>query len=152
LDEIGKNKDSIILYWIENLVGTGPRFSFNLLLSFFGGILYSFNVWSSVYVLVLFGVISPLLFTLCLYFIIRNFNEENLQEYVPRFFKSPNSNMLLMLFDMTIIIGLATLIHIGFLNYFFFRLLQTVLFPILMLFILRILFVSLTSEGDDNQQ
>jgi hypothetical protein len=152
LNDREKNRKTIIFYWIENLVGTGPRFSLNLLISFFGGILYSFNVWSSVYVLVIFGVISPLLFTLCLYFIIRNFNEEKLQEYVPRFFKSPNSNMLLMLFDMTIIIGFATLIYTGFLNYFIFRFLQTVVFPILMLLILRMLYISITSEGNDNHQ
>jgi len=140
---------NIILYWIDNLVGTGSRLSFNLLFTLFGGVLYSFRIWPSVYVLVIFGVVSPLLYTLCLYFIIRVLAGDEMEEHVPKFLLSPTSNMLLMLLDMTIIIVFAVLIHIGILDYFLFRFLQTTLLPIVMLLMLIMLYLNITSEGKE---
>jgi len=72
-----------------------------------------------------------------------------MEEHVPKFLLSPTSNMLLMLLDMTIIIVFAVLIHIGILDYFLFRFLQTTLLPIVMLLMLRMLYLNITSEGKE---
>lgn len=72
-----------------------------------------------------------------------------MEEHVPKFLLSPTSNMLLMLLDMTIIIVFAVLIHVGILDYFLFRFLQTTLLPIVMLLMLRMLYLNITSEGKE---
>jgi hypothetical protein len=143
-----KNKQHIILYWTENLVGNGSRFTINMLICVFGGFLYSFNIWNSPIVLVIFGVVSPLIFTLCLYFLISILGPDRKKD-LPKLLTAPTSNLILMCFDMAIIVGFAALIHTGYLNYFVFRFLQTVFFPLSMIFFLRLLYLSITSESDD---
>jgi hypothetical protein len=135
----------IPIYWTENLVGTPGRFGVNLLLTIVGGGVYSFGVWPSIYMLAVFGVVSPLLFTFCLYSLVPLFgnNDEN---PFPKVFKSRSSSAWVMLFDMAIVITMAILIHIDIIDYLFFRLLQTVIFPALMLFILRFLYLGVRRE------
>lgn len=143
-DKESKN-NNIIFFWVQNLVGTGSRFSLNLLISLSGGILYTFKIWPSTIALVIFGVVSPLLFTLCLYSILRVANSASDEIPFPKAFTNFRSNALMMVADMTIIIILATLIQIDIIDYLLVRLLQTVIFPALMLLMLRILYVSNTN-------
>jgi len=145
-----QQNEHIISYWVRNLVGTPGGFSTNLLITVLGGSLYSFGILSSHVMLLFFGVVSPVLFTLCLYFYIRQVAESIKNEGFPKFFSSPRTSNLLMLADITIIVVLAVLIHLNYINYFFFRFLQTVLFPVLMLFMLRFLFIS-KQLGDRNE-
>lgn len=141
--------NSIIFHWTKNLVGTYGRFSFNILITMLGGTIYSFQLWSSPYILAIFGVLSPLIFTFCLYFIIRIMSERKDNPF-PKIFTQYSSNSIIMLFDMSIIIIMAILIHIGTINYLFFRLLQTTFFPLILLLMLRYLYLTLGQSEEDN--
>ena len=139
-----QRNSNIIFFWVHNLVGSGGRFLFNMLLSLTGGILFSFNLWQSTIALAIFGVVSPLLFTLCLYSILRATTTNSDDSPFPKAFTKRRSNAIMMIIDMAVIIALAILIHTNTLNNLFIRLLQTVILPGLMLFMLRVLYVNLT--------
>ena len=142
------NKESnIVIHWVDNLVGTPGRFGFNMLLTMVGGTLYSFGVLPSMYMLVVFGVVSPLLFTFCLYSLIPMLGNSD-DSLFPQIFLSRGSRALVMLLDMVIIVVLALLIHVDVIDYLFFRLLQTVIFPALMLFMLRMLNVGIRQNDE----
>jgi hypothetical protein len=99
------------------------------------------------YMLVVFGVVSPLLFTFCLYSLMPMLG--NLEDSpLPQIFRTRSSNMVVMLFDMLIIVVLALLIHIDVIDYLFFRLLQTVIFPALMLVMLRMLYIGIRQNKE----
>lgn len=136
------SENSLLHHWMVNLVGTNTAFSFNLTINLSAGLMYSFKVLPTPYLLLLFGVISPILFTLCLYSFIRNGSGYLLNEPLPLAFVSRAGNRLLMTFDICLIIGFALLIYWGPLNYFLFRFLQTVFFPCMMLVFLRFLFIN----------
>lgn len=143
-----KQNEHIASYWVRNLVGNTGRFSTNILITVLGGCLYSFGLFSSHVMLLIFGVVSPVLFTFCLYFYIRQVAENTKDEMFPKMFSSKRSNVALMVADIIIIVGFAALIHLNYINYFFFRFLQTVLFPMLMLFMLRFLYISQEIGGN----
>jgi len=142
-------ENSLLYHWLRNLVGTNTAFSFNLFITLTAGLLYSFKVISSPYLLLIFGVISPIIFTLCLYFFIRNGSGELLNEPFPKVFISRAGNRLLMTFDICLIIGFSLLIYLGPLNYFLFRFLQTIFFPGMLLVFLRVLYVSRLIEKNE---
>jgi hypothetical protein len=144
-------KNSLLSHWTNNLIGTSTSFSFNLFIHLTAGLLYSFKVITSPYLLLLFGVISPILFTLCLYSFIRNGTVRLFNEPLPSAFISRSGNRTLMTFDIFLIIGFALLIHFDMLNYFLFRFLQTVFFPCMMLVFLRFVFLSSIIERHDNE-
>ncbi|MDY0198848.1 MAG: hypothetical protein RBR68_13640, partial [Tenuifilaceae bacterium] len=77
--------------------------------------------------------------------ILRATNSDSDEIPFPKAFTNFRSNALMMVADMTIIIILATLIQIDIIDYLLVRLLQTVIFPALMLLMLRILYVSNTN-------
>lgn len=135
-------ENTLLYYWVKNLVGSGSSFAFNLTLTLVFGILYSFSVVPSPYILLVFGVVSPVIFTVCLYFTIRHVSELMPGMVFPRVLLSANTNTLMMVFDVCSIVGFASLIYYNILNYFFFRFLQTIFFPALLLIFLRILYVS----------
>ena len=137
---------NIIFFWIENLVGSGTKLVLNVLISVVGGLLYSLGVWPSVYVLAIFGVLSPILFTLCLYSLIPMLRN-TLNNPFPGVFRSRSGSTLMMILDMAIIVALALLIQLNVTNYMFFRLLQTVIFPVIMLFILRIMIMIIANSN-----
>lgn len=135
-------ENSLLYHWLKNLVGTYISFSINLFITLTFGLFYSFKIFPSPYILLIFGVISPIIFTLCLYFFIRNGSGAILNEPFPKPFITRSGNKLLMTFDIVLIIGFALLIYLGYLNYFIFRFLQTVFFPGMLLVFLRVLFIS----------
>jgi len=145
-------ENSLLYYWLTNLVGSNAMFSFNLIITITAGIAYSFKMVSSPYILLIFGVISPIIFTLCIYHFVRNSSGYILDEQLPGAFRSRFGNTLLMLFDICLILAFATLIYLNYLNYFFFRFLQTILFPGMMLIVLRVLFISgmIERHGDED--
>lgn len=147
------SKNSLFSNWSANLVGTSTSFSLNLLVNLTGGLAYSFKVVPSIYLLILFGIVSPILFTLCLYHYIKNSSGTFLGESIPGAFVSRDGNRMLMLFDIFLIVGFALLIYFGPLNYFLFRFLQTAFFPCMMLVLLRFLYLSQTnqSQGEDDE-
>ena len=145
-------KNSLFSHWTLNLVGTSTSFSINFFINLIGGLIYSFKVVPSIYLLILFGIVSPILFTLCLYDFIKNCSGDFLGEAIPGAFVSRSGNRMLMLFDICLIIGFALLIYFGPLNYFLFRFLQTVFFPCIMLVLLRFIYLSRMNrivENDD---
>ncbi|MGD9977394.1 MAG: hypothetical protein AB7S54_05615 [Bacteroidales bacterium] len=134
---MGNHKNTIFQYWTKNLVESSSTFSFNLSVSLLSGILYSFKVIQSNYLLLIFGVVSPIIFTVCLYDLLLNSNGELMGQPLPRVFLMPSWSRLVMFFDCSIIVLFATLIYLDLLNYFLFRFLQTVFFPILLLVMLK---------------
>ncbi|RPH31169.1 MAG: hypothetical protein EHM93_14785 [Bacteroidales bacterium] len=144
-------RNSLLSHWTTDLIGTSSSFSFNLIVHITAGLLFSFKVLTTPYLLLLFGVISPILFTLCLYSIIRNGTGQLFNEPLPSTFISRSGNRVLMTFDICLIIGFALLIYFGPLNYFLFRFLQTVFFPCMMLVLLRLVFLSSMIERYDNE-
>lgn len=137
----------LVFYWINNLVGNGAKFSFNVLASVVGGSLFSFGIWSSPFALAIFGVLSPLLFTFCIYSVIPFFSELP-GNPLPKIFSTKRSITLAMVFDMFIVIALALLIQLDIINYMLVRLLQTIIFPVLMLIMLRIIYLQLSERKD----
>jgi len=144
-------ENSLLYHWLGNLVGTNTAFSFNLFVTLSTGLLYSFKVIPSPYLLLIFGVISPIIFTICLYNLIKNGSGYLMNEPLPKAFVSRSGNQLLMTFDIFLIIGLSLLIYLGPLNYFLFRFLQTLFFPGMLLFFLRVLYVSRLIEKNDRK-
>lgn len=144
-----ENSDNVIFHWTKNLVGSYKLFSFNMLLAMLGGTVYSFQLWPSPYLLAIFGVLSPLIFTLCLYNIIKIISGKDHNPF-PKILTIQSSNGIIMLFDMSIIIIMAILIHIDIINYLFFRLLQTLIFPLILLLMLRFLYLAETTNHYDD--
>ncbi len=134
LDNSGK---TIFSFWTQNLVESPSVFAFNFLISFVAGVLYSFKVFPSGYILFLFGVVSPIIFTICLYDLLLSSNGEIMGEPIPKAFNNGNRTKAVMLFDCLLILLFAALIHFNVLNFFVFRFLQTVFFPLLLLSILK---------------
>ena len=145
-----KFEDKLLYHWLSNLVGTYTMFSVNLFVTLTLGLLYSFKIVPSPYILLVFGVVSPIIFTLCLYFFIRNGSGEFLNEPFPKVFVSRAGNTFLMMFDICLIIGFALLIYLGPFDYFLFRFLQTMFFPGMLLFFLRVLYVNSGSDNSDD--
>jgi hypothetical protein len=143
-------ENKILYYWLSNLVGSYTIFAINLGVTVIAGLLYSFNIIPSPYILLIFGAVSPIIFTLCLYFFIRNNSGEFLDEPLPKAFVSRAGNRILMTLDICLIIGFSLLIYFGPFNYFIFRFLQTVFFPGMLLFFLRALYVSrIVGQNED---
>lgn len=145
-------ENKLLYHWLTNLVGSSSMFSLNLLITVLAGIGFSFKIIQSPYVLLLFGVISPIIFTLCLYNFVRNSSGSILNEQIPKAFLSRTGNLMMMFFDVFLIIGFALLIYLGYLNYFIFRFLQTIFFPVMMLIFLRVLFISRMIEKHDGEE
>lgn len=134
-------KESIFIYWRQNLVGAKETYTINLLVTIAGGVLFSFKIIPSPYLLFVFGVVSPILFTLCTYESIKSFKESPLGDDFPKFLTTRYGTYIAMTLDIFIILLFALLIHTNILNNFFFRFLQTVFFPIISLSILRFLHI-----------
>lgn len=133
-----RDKEHILHYWTRNLVESPGVFTFNLLLLAIFGILYSFRIVQSSLVLLVFGIITPVIFTVCLY----HMSGISLQHMLPKIFQKQSSRFFLALLDCSIIIFLGILIYQGTLNFFFFRFLQTVLLPLIYLVMLRALLIA----------
>lgn len=121
------------------MVGTREIYNVNLFVTIVGGALFSFKVFPSPYMLLVFGIVSPILFTICTYQSIKGFKEETLGNNFPKFLTTRYSTYIAMAIDISIILLFALLIYFNILNNFFFRFLQTVFFPIISLSILRFL-------------
>ncbi|MBN1989058.1 MAG: hypothetical protein JW783_06680 [Bacteroidales bacterium] len=134
--------NSLSYYWVKNLVGSGATFSINMVLTITFGIAYSFKLLPSVYILLVLGVVTPLLFTFLVYSLMRESNGTILGQAMPKVFASRNSNWLFMVLDLGIVLLLAALIYFNILNYWLFRFLQTLFFPLMMLFFLRLLYIN----------
>ena len=145
-----KNTNGLVFHWIENLVGSGLRFQFNLLISLVGGSLYAFGIWATPIALAIFGVLSPLIFTLCLYSLMR-YMANNPDSPFPTIFTKRMSGAIIMLIDMLIIVAFAVLIHADILNFLFFRLLQTVIFPAILIVMLRVIFLTIIKGGSGEE-
>ena len=146
MNDKGQKYRGLVFNWIDNLVGNGAKFSFNVLVSVVGGLLFSFGVWNSPFALAIFGVVSPLLFTFCLYSLIP-FLSELPDSPIPKIFATKFGISMAMLFDMVIVIALALLIQFDVIDYLFIRLLLTVIFPALMLLILRVVYLQIKERN-----
>lgn len=131
-------KEHILHFWTRNLVESPAAFSFNLLLLLSLGILYSFKVIQSPVILLIFGIITPVIQTVCLYYM----SGISLQNILPSILQKKSGRILLALLDCSIITLLGFLIYRGILNFLFFRLLQTVILPVLYLVMLRALLMA----------
>lgn len=131
-------KEHLLHFWTRNLVENPGAFTFNLFLFLSFGVLYSFKVLQSPIILLVFGIITPVILTICLY----HMSGVSLQHFLPKAFHKKTSRVLLALLDCSIITLLGILIYRDILNFFFFRFLQTVLLPVLYLIMLRVMLLS----------
>jgi len=131
-------KEHILHFWTRNLVENPAAFSFNLLLLLSLGTLYSFKVIQSPVILLIFGIITPVIQTVCLYYM----SGISLQNILPSILQKKSGRVLLALLDCSIITLLGFLIYSDILNFLFFRLLQTVILPVLYLVMLRALLMA----------
>jgi hypothetical protein len=139
------NEDKLFFYWTKNLVGTNSRFMLNLTIAILFGTLYSFRIVFTNAILLIFGVVSPVIFTLCLYNLILLIAQDKQEElHFPSLFLKKKSNRLLSLFDSSMVVILGWLIYRGTLNYLFFRLLLTLIIPVLLLIFLRGIYFFIT--------
>lgn len=137
MGSLNNPEKTILSFWAQNLVESPSVFAFNFLISFVAGVLYSFKVFPSGYILFLFGVVSPIIFTICLYDLLLSSKGEIMGEPIPKAFNNGKWSKAVMIFDCSLIVLFATLIHLNVLNFFVFRFLQTVFFPLLLLSILK---------------
>jgi len=131
-------KEHLLHFWTRNLVENPGAFTFNLFLFLSFGVLYSFKVLQSPIILLVFGIITPVILTICLY----HMSGVSLQHLLPKAFHKKTSRVFLALLDCSIITLLGILIYRDILNFFFFRFLQTVLLPVLYLIMLRVMLLS----------
>lgn len=122
-------------------MGTRETYTVNLFITTVGGILFSFKIFPSPYLLLVFGVVSPIIFTICTYESIKGFNKIAMGEEFPKFLTTRYSTYIAMAIDISVILLFALLIYFDLLNNFFFRFLQTVFFPLISLSILRFLHI-----------
>lgn len=139
-------KESIFIYWRQNLVGARETYMLNILVTITGGGLFSFKIIPSPYLLLVFGVVSPIVFTVCTYESVKELNKSAMGVDFSKFFTNRYSTYIAMSIDIFIILLFALLIYTNMLNYFFFRFLQTVFFPIISLSILRFLHVAAATK------
>lgn len=137
MNQAGRHRNGILFFWTQNLVESPTIFSFNLIVSFIAGIVYSFRIIESDYLLLIFGVVSPILFTVCLYSLLFNSQGSVLGQPLPKAFTKIELNRFIMFLDCFIILLFAGFIHFDLLNFFVFRFLQTLFFPILLLIMLK---------------
>lgn len=140
----GNPNNAILQYWAKNLVESPSAFMFNQLVTLSAGVIYTFRIAPSGYLLFLFGVVSPIIFTLCLYGLLQSCNGEILGQPIPGIFHKKPQSQLAMIIDCLLIGLFALLIHLGYLNYFLFRFLQTIAFPLLLLTMLKGLYIGIT--------
>jgi len=127
--------EHLLHYWTRNLVESPMAFSTNLFLTLTIGILYSFKVIQSNFILLVFGIITPVILTICLY----HMSGANLKELLPTILLKKTGRVLLAILDSSIIVLLGFLIYKGIINFFFFRFLQTVIIPVLYLVMLKVI-------------
>lgn len=139
-----KIKESIIAHWTQNLVGSPVLYAMNLVISLAGGVLYSFGIWPSPFGLAVFGVLLPMVFTLCLYSFICGKDMEAINLPIPKRLTDQKNCRTLKIMDIGIIVVLALLIYEGTLNFLFIRILQTMLLPSMALVLLRTLYKEVT--------
>lgn len=132
---------SLFLHWRSNLVGSQGAYFINFLLTILGGSLYTFNLVKSPIMLLAFGVVSPVIFTLCAYASIGYLKNQIDKPEFPNILFSRYGSFLAMTLDLFLIGALAALIHFNVLNYLFFRFLQTVFLPMVSLSLLRFLHI-----------
>lgn len=123
------------------MVGAKETYTLNLLITIAGGLLFSFKIVPSPYMLLVFGVVSPILFTLCTYETVKSLNKSAMGVDFSKFFTTRYGTYIAMAIDIFIILLFALLIYTNLLNNFFFRFLQTVFFPVISLSILRFLHI-----------
>jgi hypothetical protein len=141
--------ETLLYQWTKQLIGSNFSFTFNMTIISILGIAYSFKLLTSPVLLGLFGLLNPVLLTICVYRFIRelpndfDFGGISLQAFSGRRYG-------LMLFgDLTIIVTLASLIFFNILNYFIFRFLLVFLLPIMLLVGLRFLFIVFIVDHQD---
>ncbi len=136
--DINRNrKETIALYWAKNLVESPVAFVLNVSVALLAGILYSFKIAPFASLLFVFGVVSPIIFTVCLYELLLNSKGEIMGQPLPKAFHKPEWSRAVMIFDCSLIVLFAALIYLDILNFFVFRFLQTVIFPVLLLVMLK---------------
>ncbi|MDI3526829.1 MAG: hypothetical protein PWR03_1012 [Tenuifilum sp.] len=133
-----KQNEHLLHYWTRNLVESPIIFTFNLAIISVFGIIYSFRVNLSPFILLVFGILTPVILTICLYHMVGN----SLPEIIPATFSKKRNRVIFALLDCSLITILGILIFSDILNFFFFRFLQTFIVPIISLFMLRVLYLS----------
>ena len=142
-------KNSLLYRWTTDFVGSAGSFAFIAAAAVIGGFCYTFGLVPSAFLLLIFGVVLPVILTLCLYGYLLHCQVPFMGIKLFALFKVSRRSIFMRMVDCLLIMVLAALIYFDLLNYLFFRLLQTIFIPVVLLLALRSVFI-LTSGNEPN--
>lgn len=127
-----KELSNPLVKFFVNSFATSQQFYLSIIITAFFGITYSFGIYDKAIILFIFGMFLPVLYITGIYQIFRinkNISTEEAKAF--KVFKNRYSNFVFMLIDISITLLIGFLIYFGILDFVFFKLLVTVLLPIL---------------------
>lgn len=127
-----EHSNNPLIKFFYNSFGTTQKFLFSIIISVFFGISYSFGIYDNDILLIIFGMFLPVLYIVGIYQIFRlnkTFTDE--ESITIKIFKNRYSNILFMLIDISITLTLGLLIYFGILDYIIFKILVTLILPVL---------------------
>lgn len=138
-EDISKNKlDSILYNFFVNSFGTSQKFTFSLVITLIIGIIYSFKMPDQHILLFVFGMFLPAVYIIGVYRMFKA-NKIILEEETPtaKMFRNKYGNSLFMIIDISITLLIGFLIYFDFLDFLFFRILSTIILPIIYQLIIK---------------
>lgn len=145
-------RNSLLYRWTKDFVGSAASFVFVVSAVVLGGLLYTFQIVESSFMLLIFGVLLPVLFTICIYNVVLNCVLPGIDEEILKPLRVVRWNRMMMSVDCAVIIGFALLIQADLLNYMLFRFLLTVVVPLLLVAMLRGLFISIQHDEGEREE
>jgi hypothetical protein len=124
-------RNPLIKFFI-NSFGTSEKFFISIIITVFFGFIYSFGIYDKEVLLFVFGMLLPTLYIVGIYQLFRvNKSFDNEESATLKVFKNRYSNILFMFIDISITLTIGLLIYFGILDYLVFKLLVTILLPVL---------------------
>ncbi len=143
---------SFILKFINTLFGTRQELQITFFISVILGILYTFQIWEQIAILIIFGMILPCFYIIGLYRLIklRYQKRQDISKFM-RFMVSQTGHIVFMIIDCSISLTLGILVIEHVLDYGIIRFLLTILFPAIYIMGIHILLNEETySQDTDN--
>ncbi len=126
---IDKFYKSLIFKLVNSIAGSKKDLGLFLLVNLVLGILYTFKIWDHIAILLIFGILLPIFYTISLYRLFKIKNIPTMHTRLFKFAKSDVGNIIFLLFDLSILICVGVLILFNILNYAFFKLLIVIIIP-----------------------
>lgn len=145
-------KSKILRAFIEASAGSKTNFLLNFLGHFVIGLLYSFGQLPFHVVGLLLGFVMPGIWVLCTYRLIKASAGKQTQLHFPKYMEKEPGNTLVIIIDLIFLAIIWALIISGLLEKIWIKLIFSVAFPLLTLFILRNLVVLFALDNGDEKE